>query len=358
MNNYEIEDKKIFDVYCKKYKYYPSIISSKKRIIVFGDLHGDFDLTIRLLKLAKLVDSKNSWIGNDTYVVQVGDQLDNCRPNEKKCNELNSEINEYVKETEAEDIKLLKFLTKLDMEANKYNGAVISLLGNHEIMNVMGNMNYVSYNDVEKFKNYVDKSKPSLKFNSGKEGRIHAFKPGNEYAKLLACTRIPAIIIGSFIFVHAGIINEFVEKLDIKNRNDLFKINYIMRKWLLNMIDKNNVINIINNANYSMFWDRILGAIPPNMNNNDPKCVKYLDKVLQLFKVDKMIIGHTPQFVHNNKGINSTCGEKLWRVDFGGSFGFNKFDESFNKNKHIDDSRKAQILEILNDSEINILKEN
>jgi len=218
-------------------------------------------------------------------------------------------------------------------------------------MNVNGNMNYVSYDDIEKFKNYKDKEKQDIVFTTPKEARIHSFKPGNEYAKLLACTRLPALIIGSYIFVHAGFINKFLNELQINNRNDLYKIGYVMRLWLLGLIDKNYVVNIINSKPYSLFWDRILGGIPPNVSNDDPKCIKYLNDVLKLFDVKSMIIGHTPQYFANHIGINKTCGNNLWRVDFGGSFGFHKFDKEFDKNdKKIIDFRRAQVLRIKGDN--------
>lgn len=360
--NFETEDKKIFDKYCqsdsygKNYKYYPLILPARndnQEIIVIGDLHGDFELTIKVLKLAKLINDKNEWIGNDTIVVQVGDQVDNCRPLDKKCDEKDSDVLSSYSGESPEDIRVLNFFTKLNTDANEKGGAVISLLGNHEIMNVNGNMNYVSYDDIEKFKNYKDKEKQDIVFTTPKEARIHSFKPGNEYAKLLACTRLPALIIGSYIFVHAGFINKFLSELQINNKNDLYKISYVMRMWLLGLIDKNYVTNIINSKPYSLFWDRILGGIPPNISNDDPKCVKYLNDVLKLFDAKTMIIGHTPQFAHNHIGINKTCGNNLWRVDFGGSFGFNKFDKEFDKNdknSKITSFRRAQVLRIKGDN--------
>lgn len=356
--NYEEEDKKNFEKYCqsdkynKKYKYYPLILPARndnQDIIVIGDLHGDFELTIRVLKIAKLIDDNNKWIGGDTYVVQVGDQVDNCRPLDKKCDEKDSDVLSSYSGESPEDIRVLNFLTQLNDDANKQGGAVISLLGNHEIMNVKGNMNYVSYDDVDKFKNYKDKENENITFDTPKEARLHAFKPGNEYAKLLACSRLPALIIGSYIFVHAGFINQFMDKLKITNKTHLYKISYIMRLWLLGLIDKNNVVNIINSKSYSLFWDRILGGIPPNTNPDDPKCVEYLDGVLSIFDVKSMIIGHTPQYFAHHDGINKTCGNKLWRVDFGGSFGFNKFDKEFGDDHKVVNYRKAQVLRIRGD---------
>lgn len=189
-------------------------------------------------------------------------------------------------------------------------------------------MNYVSYNDIEKFKKYSD----NTKFNNAKDARIDAFKPGNKYAKEMACSRLPAVIIGSYIFVHAGFINQFMDKINIKSQDDLYRVSYIMRQWLLNIIDKDNVVNILTADPTSMFWDRILGSIPANMSNEHPACKKYLTKVLEVLDADSIVIGHTPQFT-SNEGINSTCDAKLWRIDFGGSYGFNKFDIEYNKKR-------------------------
>lgn len=343
--DYEYEDNKLFNKHCKTHKYYPLIMPAKKTIIAIGDLHGDYDLAIRILKLANMIDVINNdvkWIGKDTFVVQIGDQLDNCRPNDQKCDvPTNDNFDELP-----EDIKVLNLFNDLNLQAEKENGAVISLIGNHEIMNAEGYVNYVSYKDIMRFKK-------NGSYEEAKQERINAFKPGSKYAKLMACTRLPAIIIGSFIFVHAGFISTFMDKYKIKNRNDLYKVSYSLRKWLLGTMD---VKDIVGSWSYSMFWNRILGSIPANMSNNDERCVNHVEKALDIFRVKGMVIGHTPQFHENHSGINKTCGDKLWRIDFGGSYCFDKFDEEFIKNGHSVDLRNAQALKITNDEKITIIK--
>ncbi len=348
------DNKDIFQKYCLKTegnKYYPTVMPKADRIIAIGDLHGDWDLTIRVLKLARLINDNLKWIGGNTVLVQVGDQLDNCRPLNKKCDD--PESANSMQFDEPQDLKVVNYLTNLQHDAELSGGTVILLLGNHELMNVDGNMSYVSYNDVIKFKGGSDSKDNYLKKLSE---RKEAFGRGNKYAKIFACTRLPAVIVGSFIFAHAGFISKFLNQADIKSRDDLYKISYLMKKWLLNLLDKDNMMSILKNPQTSLFWDRILGSIPPNVNMTDSRCVEHLSDVLHIFDVNGMVVGHTPQ-VTNNKGINSTCDDKLWRIDFAGSFSFNKFDKTYLESSERSEQRTIQCLEILNDTQLNILHE-
>src|SRR5262249_46220870 len=47
-----------------------------KRIVAFGDIHGDYDRLVELLRTAQLVDNKNKWIGNKSHLVLCGDDVD------------------------------------------------------------------------------------------------------------------------------------------------------------------------------------------------------------------------------------------------------------------------------------------
>lgn len=360
-----IEEEKEFNKICKKYKYQPSILPSVDRIIVIGDIHGDMQLALDSLKLANLIEiieheenkiPKVKWIGGKTIVVQIGDQIDSCRPHQYPCTDKRSLLDD-----KPDDINVINFFTELNNLADKDGGAVYSLLGNHEIMNIEGNFNYVSYNNLDKFSDYVDPKDPTKKFESKLEARKHAFSIGNDVAVEFACTRHSAVVIGSFIFVHAGIVPDFIRKSSVKNRSDLVKMNLNVRKWLLGLINKNNVKHIVGSLNYSIFWNRVLGSIPSNMNSQDNKCITHLKDTLELFKVKSMIIGHTPQFYSNNEGINGTCNDgnlnQLWRVDIGGSCAFHTFDEQYMRTGKITDLRQAQVLEILEkENKINVLK--
>ncbi len=348
-----------FKKYCKEYDYIPTVLPKTRRIIALGDIHGDFKLCIKLLKLAKVIDKNYNWIGEDTIVVQVGDQIDRCRPyNGKSC-----DLKDTTIDDEHSDIKILKFFTKLNKEAQKNipPGRVISLLGNHELLNVQGYFNYVSYEGIEKFNEYSDPENPQLIFKSGEEARKYSFKPGKEYARFLGCTRLGAVIVGSNLFVHAGIIDHFIRQLNIDvttgNTSDLEDINLKIQKWLLGLIEKKYVDDIISGSEYSMFWNRILGDLPSNVSLNDPECSNNISKVLKIFNINSMIIGHTPQSFKFNEKINGTCSGKVWRIDNGSSKAFDIFDHELIQTGKVSESRKPQVLEIINDQYFNVLIE-
>ena len=342
---------------CHKYNYIPTNLPATRRIIALGDIHGDYKLCIKLLKIAKVIDEDLNWIGGDTIVVQVGDQIDRCRPyNGNTCNMKDTTVDD-----ENSDIRILKYFTALDKMAQKNipPGKVISLLGNHELLNTQGYFNYVSYKGIKKFNEYIDNEKPQLVFQSGEEARKYAFRPGNKYGKFLGCSRLGAVIIGSNLFVHAGLIDHFINEMGIEKSGDLDDINLKIKKWLLGIINQESIEKIISGDEnyYSMFWNRILGKLPPNIKNTDKRCSDNITKVLKIFKINSMIIGHTPQSFFSNDKINGTCSNQVWRIDNGSSKAFDIFDDVYitSKKEYTDEARRPQVLEIINDNEFNVL---
>jgi len=91
-------------------------------VIAIGDVHGDFDDFVAILKRVGLIDAQHHWTGGKTTLVQVGDVLDRG-----------------PKPREAMDL-----LMSLEKEAPQAGGRVVGLLGNHEMMNIMGDLRYVT----------------------------------------------------------------------------------------------------------------------------------------------------------------------------------------------------------------------
>ncbi len=361
-NVYKFKD--VWKEQCKKYEIdkQPSVLPPVKRIIVIGDIHGDWEMTQKLLRVAKLIDKDGNWVGADTVVVQVGDQIDRCRYKFGSGNP-SCDKPEATSPDEGSDWKILQYFTKLHAEAKKVGGAVYSLMGNHELMNVQGDFRYVSYEGRREFINY--KKPDGTTIENGEEARHWAFKPGNPISDFLACTRQMALIIGSNLFVHAGLLPIIAKKYSVKSLNKLMSL-YLWDK-LENHTEYNDVFFT---SDISPLWNRVFGNIGMQSLNKSTeyldlaeakeKCSTLLNPLKKIYKVDKIYVGHTPLMDH---GISSVCDGKVWLTDFGASKAFDKFDKSVSASHSSDselhpraETRKAQVLEILDDGkEINIL---
>jgi hypothetical protein len=331
-----------FNSACKSKGYQhklPHIISGTKykRIIVIGDLHGDVKKTLKALLVANVINRKSKWIGGKTAVVQIGDQLDGCRPTGENDDCSEDGTKDYA------DIRVMDILDKFHKKAVKHGGAIFSLIGNHEVMQEDDNR-YISPNSYKYFNNYVDPNTGKT-ISDGKKARKHAFQPGNEYAVRLACTRQTALIIGDFLFVHAGILPNLAKNLSIKQLNLVIR-NYLLGKQGFSGDEEiegvGTVKDLINNYNISPFWPRFFGQMKHSVSDKNYLCRTKLQPTLDYYEVNGMFVGHTPQFMYG-RGINSTCSNKLWRVDVGMSSAFQKFSD---KRKSRD--RKVQVLQIKN----------
>jgi len=346
------KEEEIFREDCDKYDFVPSIFPAQKKIVVLGDIHGDFELVKQCLLLGGVINKKNKWIGKETIVVSIGDQNDSFRPNQ-----FSTTNRVPMQNDKPDDVKILKFFTSLDKQAQKDGGRVISLLGNHELMVVNGDNSYASNANIMNFLEEEDDGLSSdEKYERALERRIRAFAPGNELAEFLGCTRLSAVKIGTNLFVHGGFVPEYLSKAEIDSPEKLVVFNTFVRRYLLNKIRGPIVKDLISGSSKSPFWNRKFGTALPDLSMDDDLCEKYLTPVLKIFQVGTMIIGHTIQFSKNNEGINSTCDNGVQRVDFGGSSAFNAFDpEATNLNER-SRIRKAQVLIVENDNKYRVIR--
>ena len=92
------------------------------RVVAIGDVHGAYDSLLRVLEGASIADASGRWVGGTATLVQVGDLIDRG----------------------PDDRRVLELIMRLEEEADRAGGRVISLLGNHEVMNLHGDLRYVS----------------------------------------------------------------------------------------------------------------------------------------------------------------------------------------------------------------------
>lgn len=107
-----------------------------ERIVAVGDLHGDHANYMATLRAAGLVDGRGRWAGGTTHLVQTGDIADRG-PDTRR---------------------IIAHLARLSREAERRGGRVHALLGNHEAMNVLGDLRYV---DPGEFEAFVDGRSPA-----------------------------------------------------------------------------------------------------------------------------------------------------------------------------------------------------
>jgi 3',5'-cyclic AMP phosphodiesterase CpdA len=84
--------------------------------------NADIDNAKKVLRMAKVIDDKADWAGGSDILVQTGDIVD--------------------RGTYALDI--YRLMQKLRGQADAAGGRVVSILGNHEIMNAIGDWRWAS----------------------------------------------------------------------------------------------------------------------------------------------------------------------------------------------------------------------
>ena len=340
------------------------IFPKVKKLVAIGDLHGDLVATIKALKLAQVIDknlsnttrdiNKIQWIGGKTVIVQLGDQIDRVRP-AKLINNLCPENDSEINADEGSDLKIICLFEKLHKEAVKQGGAVYSILGNHELMNVDCDFRYVSPREFREFGNHFKEPRTNdTSYPYGYESRKKAFEPGGIISKKLAQFRYSVLQVGSWLFVHGGISLKCAESFLL---ND---INYNVSCWLDGKKSP-QIMNYIQNVyhnddeNMSPFWTRVYSDLDQwDEYESSKEFLRTIDTLNINNKrnnnnmIRGMIVGHSPQFMYN-KGLNSACNNKLWRTDVGMSRAFGKINKC--------EDRKVQVLVIVNDSQFKILQE-
>lgn len=395
------------------------IFPPQNRIVVIGDIHGDFEVAIKCLVLAKCIEYIEppvhktvdvmdaffhtlKWIGGDTYIVQLGDQIDRVRPQRWDRNDISRDA---AYEDEGSTLEIFYLFHHLDKLAREHQGRVLSMIGNHEIMNVDGDFRYVSTEEFRCFKEhlkhvYHHKSKfpyhsrtlkhsaHILKNNNqqnnnqqnnnnkkniysklpiGYRERLYAFSPTGLCSNLMAKNYYTMLQIGNWLFCHGS------PTLHISKKYTIDLVNNVVALYLLGIdsvgdhLEKHfdEIMKPHTQNESSILWDRTFGEAIDNPGK-EHQLERHLHKILneyntknnntsQNMKATHIAIGHTPQFKH---GINSICNQRVWRCDVGMSKAFqsnitnlNKSIKSGNLDFNDDNSFErgdVQVLEIIN----------
>jgi hypothetical protein len=255
------------------------------RIVIIGDIHGDIRRFKDILIDAKVINKNIEWIAEpkNTIVVQMGDQVDSINRDSLLDN---WEV--------LPDVEMIFFTNLLNKIAMSKGGKVISLIGNHELMNIIGNYSYVS--------------QKSLDDNIKK--RYELFKPGGTLSSILGHRPI-VIKIGQLLFCHAGLTIEHLNILTKYNK-DISYINTVWKNFVKNntvFLEDKEIFDKIILDNDGILWTRDL--------NEEKDLIRLLENIGCFY----MFVGHT--VVENVKLINN----HIWYTDTGISraFGNNSF---------------------------------
>lgn len=249
-----------------------------ERTVAVGDIHGDLDAFVRILRSANVIDKDNAWIGGTTRLVQTGDFLDRG----------------------AESRKIMDLLMSLEEQAGKAGGGVHVLLGNHEVMNLQGDLRYVSAGEFDSYKSpdaaelqrkaFESQATANQKKDSDYrrtwekqhpqgwvEHRI-AFSQAGAYGKWLR-QKNAVVRINGVLFLHGGISPKYASA-------DIREINERVRAELLK--DPAEVRGGVIVDPEGPLWYRGMSQA------SEPELAAHVNGVLAAFGVQHVVIAHTP----------------------------------------------------------------
>lgn len=224
----------------------PTEYTVPKQMLVVSDIEGNFYGFASLLKSSGIIDQNYNWMFDKGHLVLVGDFFDRGL---------------YVTET-------LWLIYKLESEAEMAGGKVHFVLGNHEIMNLNGNLKYLRR---KYYKNAEILQEPYK----------NLYGKNTELGKWLR-TKNTIEKIGGIIFVHGGI-----SKALIKAKISLDEINIIARQNI--GVPKDLITSekaqLIFDTKIGPFWYR--GLVNEDADQND------VDEILKYYKANRVVVGHT-----------------------------------------------------------------
>jgi hypothetical protein len=178
--------------------------SAPVRVVAIADVHGGFEPFVAILERAGLIDAKRQWSGGNAVFVQTGDLTDR---------------GSGVKET-------LDLMMALEKQAAASGGKVHALLGNHEIMNMLGETRDVSADALTAF--------------GGEPAYRDAFGPSGVYGKWLR-GKSAVVKVDDSMFMHAGINPDATtDSIDTLNKS----VRELVQRWddgVRSLVEKNLV---------------------------------------------------------------------------------------------------------------------
>ena len=145
----------LLSVACSMEPVSPWRFSDVDRVVAVSDLHGAYDSTVATLQQAGLIDEDLTWVGGLAHLVVVGDITDRG----------------------ARSRDIIDLMIRLEIDAMQAGGRVHVLLGNHEVMNMVGDNRYVSDEEFAAFADDEIGGERELWFRRFRERHANTFSP-------------------------------------------------------------------------------------------------------------------------------------------------------------------------------------
>jgi hypothetical protein len=287
-----------------------AVAAEPQRIVAVGDLHGDYDAWIAIARAARLIDANNRWTGGGATLVQLGDITDRG----------------------AHSLKIIRHLQQLQREAPAAGGRVVVILGNHEAMNLLGDLRYVTPGEFAAFADsrsvarrervYIANrqkleaaaraTNPNVRPSQVRDqwlaktplGWVEhraAWSPSGELGRW--ASRNPAVAkIGDTLFVHGGLSAEYAR----------FPIDEINRRAAAAMASADPSQSSVISDELGPLWYRGL-VIREGPTGSRLPIEQELAAVLAATGTRRIVVGHTPSL----KGVIISYGGRLVRADSG-----------------------------------------
>lgn len=235
-------------------------------IAALSDIHGQYNVTVKLLREHHIIDQQNNWIFGNGQLVIVGDVFDR---------------GDQVTE-------LLWLIHKLEKQAPKSRGRVHLLLGNHELMVLTGDLRFLH---------------PKYRYMMALTKRPYneLFSPDTYLGSWLRSKPF-AITINDIAFVHGGFSELLLEKVD-----DLKAINQLGRQSLYTQpgeVAKDPLLNFMASMDGPLWYRGYF--------DEKEMTRKSVDNILQKLQVNHIVVGHTshesitPLFNNRIIGVDSS----------------------------------------------------
>jgi hypothetical protein len=241
-----------------------------KKMLVISDIEGEFAAMRKLLQGNGVIDNNYNWIFGEGHLVLVGDFVDRG----------------------AMVTEVLWLIYSLESQAEAKGGKVHFILGNHEIMNMNGEHDYVH----PRYKAHADKMQVPYLQLFGQQAEL-----GRWFS-----TKNVVEQIGNILFTHGGFsayMNEV--HMSLKNLNDTARLYYSNTSLKFPSYYSELLF-----SDYSPFWYRGYYFDSPRAT------LDQVDSTLNLYNSRFIITGHTSiakeiVSVYNGKVIDLDVAHKL-----------------------------------------------